>query len=369
MYLNVLTLLTVFMLSNAIEETGGDVGDPCGDDNILIEHDIAIPKKEYFSHMFRKRRAVTSNQEKKWPNAIVPYTINKELNSYQHDVIKKAISHWEEHTCIRFVEHKKQQDYVEFAHGNCGCCSLVGRRGDGRQQVSLDVICTEFGIVVHEIGHVIGFWHEHNRPDRDKFVKIYAENIKHDKKDRFIKKNTLEINSYGQAYDYNSIMHYRRNTNSRNGKDTIEPRMHDVEIGQRDGLSQSDVIQARELYQCPKPACSYTLTEPEGVLKSPYFPYNYPKNHECHWVIKTPPDSKVILKFIKFDMEYTEVCGFDYLEIRLGLHSTSPLYDIYCGDELPEPVVSHSGLWMKFRSDDSIVRCGFMANYSIGKTF
>lgn len=57
------------------------------------------------------------------------------------------------------------------------CCSYVGKRGNGPQAISIGKNCDKFGIVVHELGHVIGFWHEHTRPDRDKFVDIFYKNI------------------------------------------------------------------------------------------------------------------------------------------------------------------------------------------------
>lgn len=62
-------------------------------------------------------------------------------------------------------------------HPTCRCCSYVGRRGGGPQAISIGKNCDKFGIVVHELGHVIGFWHEHTRPDRDEHVSIIRDNI------------------------------------------------------------------------------------------------------------------------------------------------------------------------------------------------
>jgi len=63
--------------------------------------------------------------------------------------------------------------FVEFSR----CCSFVGKRGNGPQAISIGKNCDKFGIVVHELGHVVGFWHEHTRPDRDNHVQIVRDHI------------------------------------------------------------------------------------------------------------------------------------------------------------------------------------------------
>ena len=60
------------------------------------------------------------------------------------------------------------------------CYSSVGRdyKKSGMQSMSLGPECLQTSIVLHELLHSLGFWHEQSRPDRDQYVEIFWENIK-----------------------------------------------------------------------------------------------------------------------------------------------------------------------------------------------
>lgn len=64
------------------------------------------------------------------------------------------------------------------------------------------------GVVAHELGHVIGFFHQQSRPDRDEYIRIHYENIANHLKDSFTKLSWDRIADLGVPYDYLSIMHY-----------------------------------------------------------------------------------------------------------------------------------------------------------------
>ena len=47
----------------------------------------------------------------------------------------------------------------------------------GGQDISLVDDCLSKDVIVHELMHAIGFGHEHQRPDRDSYIKINYDNI------------------------------------------------------------------------------------------------------------------------------------------------------------------------------------------------
>ena len=64
------------------------------------------------------------------------------------------------------------------------------------------------GIVMHELMHASGFWHEQSRADRDEFITIMWNNIMSGMEYNFLKYDLRKINHLGASYDTCSVMHY-----------------------------------------------------------------------------------------------------------------------------------------------------------------
>ncbi|XP_077592860.1 bone morphogenetic protein 1-like isoform X1 [Stigmatopora nigra] len=316
----------------------------------------------------RRKRAATSKSERIWPDGIIPYVISGNFSGSQRGIFRQAMRHWEKHTCVTFTERMTEESYIVFTYRPCGCCSYVGRRGGGPQAISIGKNCDKFGIVVHELGHVIGFWHEHTRPDRDEHVSISRDNIQPGQEYNFFKMEPGEVDSLGEVYDFGSIMHYARNTFSRSVfLDTIFPR-YDVNgvrpsIGQRVKLSKGDIEQTLKLYKCAR--CGETLQDSTGNFSSPNFPNGYSADVQCVWRISVTPGEKIVLNFTSMDVFKSHSCWHDYVEVRDGFWKKAQLKGRFCGDAIPDVIVSSdSRLWIEFRSSSRWSGKGFSAMYA-----
>jgi hypothetical protein len=114
---------------------------------------------------------------------------------------------------IAFVPRTSQLACVSFTGrtdaGNN--TSLTGFKPGVRADINITAFWWRQGewMPAHELGHVLGFHHEHARWDRDAYVTIHYENIKPGRSsdyDWIPKTNWLVTTT---AYDYYSIMHYR----------------------------------------------------------------------------------------------------------------------------------------------------------------
>jgi len=84
--------------------------------------------------------------------------------------------------------------------------SPVGRQG-GEQTINIvswTGAASQF-IIVHELLHSLGFFHEQSRGDRDSYVEILTGNIKSDSRHNYQVENAATAYGY---YDFDSLMHY-----------------------------------------------------------------------------------------------------------------------------------------------------------------
>jgi len=185
------------------------------------------------------------NERLTWPEAAVPFYIDpQDFSEYsppascksnptelsirtaanQTMVILKAFKEYHDRTCVRFRPYEQGDKHWILIKGNySGCWSSVGRRSGG-QVLNLNTPkCVTHGVVVHELLHALGFYHQQSATERDEYVKINWENILDGHAHNFNKYARTHITNFGVEYDYQSVMHYSSRAFSKNGKATIEP--------------------------------------------------------------------------------------------------------------------------------------------------
>ena len=160
--------------------------------------------------------------------------------------------------CITFKEKTDENNYLRILNG-VGCDSFIGKfKGDKSQIVNLDRhTCMNRATIAHELVHALGFDHEHNRPDRDDWVKIDFNNVIDGIfNSDFRILNQTQFQDFGTTYDYKSIMHYHSCAHAINKSlPTIRAIKGPFDLEINENLSDIDVQEIRTLYNC-KPGIS-----------------------------------------------------------------------------------------------------------------
>lgn len=220
--------------------------------DIYIEEspeEIVTPYGEIESNLLK--RGLRRSQEYLWVDRTIPYEITEAV-VHGKEVILAALKEISDQSCLKFVEHKKQRNWIRFVDEG-SCFSGVGRTfwREGSQKISLAQACLQKGTIMHEVLHALGFWHEQSRPDRNKYVEIFWENIADGEDHNFAKYSAAETNDLKSPYDVQSIMHYGRYSFSKNGEPTIVAiGQKEKTLGQRARLSNEDATQLNRLYKC-----------------------------------------------------------------------------------------------------------------------
>ncbi|XP_070534296.1 low-density lipoprotein receptor-related protein 2-like isoform X2 [Ptychodera flava] len=94
-------------------------------------------------------------------------------------------------------------------------------------------------------------------------------------------------------------------------------------------------------------------------ISTPNYPYYYPDDANCLWIIQHELGGQILLRFHDFQTEE----NFDFMSLGVGDNSSNPssvVFRDYSGSKTPPPFISSEDtVWIKFRSDSSNQQKGF----------
>ncbi|KAI6170037.1 Metalloendopeptidase [Aphelenchoides besseyi] len=223
--------------------------------NVRIQRDSNIMYGDILSkpEVGFQRAIVKYNGYNRWETNVVPYVIANQFTRHEKIMIRVSLRRLQFRTCFKFPKKTNQRDYVYIARRN-GCFSELGRRGGG-QLLSLGRGCVHKSIIQHEMMHALGIHHEHQRPDRDNYLKVLFNNVQSGMESQVTKLSHEFVSLNGIEYDYRSIMHYNGDAFGKpagNGRllQTLVPLEDGVKLRRNKRLTRTDIKRLNILGNC-----------------------------------------------------------------------------------------------------------------------
>jgi Astacin (Peptidase family M12A) len=209
----------------------------CGKSQELEQIRCFIPENEVDSRGI----AGFSNKISTWKTQIIPYEFEPNLSQKIQFDFFEAVKNLEANTHLCFVPRRTESTVLLVKNyvGNYSFANL--------QENSINIGGTSAYVITHEICHLLGMSHEHQRPNRDSFIYILWQNVNPQFESAF----TIfgeKSDSMTQVYDFESIMHYPINTFTQNGEPTIKLKQPSNQIVGGQFLSKLDTAFLKRIY-------------------------------------------------------------------------------------------------------------------------
>ncbi|MDI1290676.1 MAG: M12 family metallopeptidase [bacterium] len=216
-----------------------------------------------------------------WPFGVIPFEFDANVSQANRDLFQNAMNEVRDYCGVTF-RSRNQFDgawlHVQLSTANNAPIGFFL----GQHTVNIINFNVHY-IMVHELFHIIGIYHEQSRTDRDNFVTINTGNISQSACGgpcNFNFQIETDAAIHG-AYNFDSFMHYGRTAFSISAADTItvQPAFAGVwqtRIGQRTHATFADRSTAIRLYQPSWAKIARINSNPNGpgTWNSPY--NNYP---------------------------------------------------------------------------------------------
>lgn len=188
---------------------------------IVAYGDVIVGDSAQIERIQAGEETVKVPRPKIWPGTELPYRLSPDVTDAQKEAIAKIGNILDSEGIIKMRPYDplKDQAYVYFKQGSSHCYAQVGYNG-GVTQVALNEKCG-YAEIFHEVFHVLGFFHEQNRHDRDEHVKVLWENIEEEhwpQFEKFPEESLPEVlqNQREVPFSFKTFMLYRPTAFSNN---------------------------------------------------------------------------------------------------------------------------------------------------------